>query len=130
MSGPMILTIASCISATIAARSAMSVSSSVVLVPRRSIRLDRTCYSFSATAADSDASAAWEAYLRQIIVEDFADFRPSLVFVPGEDNHLEALPEGFDVLAWFLRDPDFAAQWAHYRAAGRADDFLVYERFR
>ena len=82
------------------------------------------------TPADGDdRAAAWEPYLRQSMVEDIARFQPSLVFVPDEDTNLQALPEDFDVLAWFLRDPDFAEQWAHYRAAGRADDFLVYERF-
>jgi len=69
----------------------------------------------------------WEAPFRQAMAEDLASFKPPLVFVQTEQ--LPGLPLHFDVLAWLLRDPRFAAQWGHYRADGVADRyFAVYRR--
>jgi hypothetical protein len=69
----------------------------------------------------------WEAPFRQAIADDLASFKPPLIFVQTEQ--LPGLPLHFDVLAWLLRDPRFAAQWAHYRADGVADRyFAVFRR--
>ncbi len=81
----------------------------------------------AAGIADHPATK-WEPFLRDALVEDIGHWQPVLIFVPDEDTALEGLPEGFDVLGWFLQDAGFAAEWQNYRAAGRADDFLVYER--
>jgi hypothetical protein len=73
------------------------------------------------------ATSRWEAPFRQAVAEDLASFKPPLIFVQTEQ--LPGLPRHFDVLAWLLRDPRFAAQWAHYRADGVADRFFgVYRR--
>jgi hypothetical protein len=69
----------------------------------------------------------WEAPFRQAVAEDMATLKPSLIFVQTEQ--LPGLPLHFNVLAWLLRDPRFAAQWAQYRAEGIADRyFVVYRR--
>jgi hypothetical protein len=72
-------------------------------------------------------TSRWEAPFRQVVADDLASFKPALIFVQTEQ--LPGLPRNFDVLAWLLRDPRFAAQWAHYRADGTADRFFaVYRR--
>jgi hypothetical protein len=70
----------------------------------------------------------WEAPFRQAVAEDMARFKPPLVFVQTEQ--LPGLPLHFDVLAWLLRDPQFAAQWAQYRADGVADRYFAVFRRR
>jgi hypothetical protein len=69
----------------------------------------------------------WEAYLRRGVAEDMARFRPAVVFIPPEGTDY-SLPRGFSILEWLLRDPDFAAEWSHYRPAGKANAFRVYRR--
>jgi hypothetical protein len=71
-------------------------------------------------------TSRWEAPFRQAVADDMASFKPPLIFVQTEQ--LPGLPRHFDVLAWLLRDPRFAAQWAHYRADGIADRY--FEVFR
>jgi hypothetical protein len=69
----------------------------------------------------------WEAPFRRAVAEDLASFRPPLIFVQTEQ--LPGLPRHFDVLAWLLRDPRFAAQWAQYLPDGTADRyFAVFRR--
>jgi hypothetical protein len=69
----------------------------------------------------------WEAPFRQAVAEDLASFKPPLIFVQTEQ--LPGLPVHFDVLAWLLRDPRFAALWAQYRPDGTADRyFAVFRR--
>jgi hypothetical protein len=69
----------------------------------------------------------WEAPFRQAVAEDLASFKPPLIFVQTEQ--LPGLPLHFDVLAWLLRDPRFAALWARYRQDGTADRyFAVFRR--
>jgi hypothetical protein len=73
------------------------------------------------------ATSRWEAPFRQAVADDLASFKPPLIFVQTEQ--LPGLPRHFDVLAWLLRDPRFAKQWASYRQDGVADRyFAVYRR--
>jgi hypothetical protein len=66
----------------------------------------------------------WEAPFRQWIDADMRRYNPALVFVPPNGD--QALPRGFDVLAWLLRDPAFASIWSHYHADGTRDGFRVF----
>jgi len=72
--------------------------------------------------------ARWEASMRSHLVSDIKRNKPSIIFVPGNTYQAQGLPEGFDILEWLLRDPDFVAAWSRYRASGRTPKFLVYER--
>jgi hypothetical protein len=67
-----------------------------------------------------------ERGFRRAIVEDISSYRPRLVFVPNIADY--AMPAGFDMLRWFLRDPAFAQEWRRYRASGTVGYFEVYER--
>jgi len=66
----------------------------------------------------------WEAPFRQWIDADMRRYNPVLVFVPPDGD--QALPPGFNVLAWLLRDPEFASIWAHYRPDGTRDGFRMF----
>ncbi len=32
------------------------------------------------------------------------------------------------MLSWFLRSPEFAAEWSHYQRETEVDNFVVYKR--
>ncbi len=66
----------------------------------------------------------WEGVFRGWIDADLLRYRPAVVFIPP--NGPEATPPGFDVLAWLLRDPKFAAIWSHYRQDGTRDTFRLF----
>jgi hypothetical protein len=66
----------------------------------------------------------WEAPFRQWIDADMRRYKPVLVFVPPDGD--QALPPAFNVLAWLLRDPEFASIWAHYRPDGTRDGFQMF----
>jgi len=73
-------------------------------------------------------SEKWKAYLRHSVTADMSHFQPSIVFVPDAEIPDQGLPPGFNTLEWFLRDADFAQEWAHYRPSGKANNYLVYLR--
>lgn len=72
--------------------------------------------------------AQWQ---RANTAADLATWKPSLVLVerctlPNRCQAIENL--NFDILAWFLQSPDFAAQWSHYRRTGGNPQYDVYTR--
>jgi hypothetical protein len=75
-------------------------------------------------AAQHGAPSPWDSVFRTWIDQDMRRYRPVLVFIPPPGA--QALPPGFDVLAWLLRDPDFAAIWAHYHEVGTRDGFRMF----
>lgn len=77
------------------------------------------------SAAEGRASR-FEPIFRGAVVEDIVKYHPSVIFVPLFRD--QALPPDFDELGWFLRDPGFAREWAHYKRTGTADRYAVYER--
>jgi hypothetical protein len=70
-------------------------------------------------------AARWERVYRREIVEDMRRYRPSLVMVPIVNT--QALPNGFSILAWLLRDPDFTSIWGSYVRRGDVDDLAVFQ---
>jgi len=66
----------------------------------------------------------WESVYRGWIDADMRRFRPALVFVPPVGP--QAMPRDFDVLAWLLRDPAFAAVWSHYHEVGVRDGLRMF----
>jgi hypothetical protein len=66
------------------------------------------------------------------VASDLHTFAPSIVFVehcnpsPHPCFALEDLT--FDTLAWFQRNPAFAAEWRNYHLQQSAEDFDVYAR--
>jgi hypothetical protein len=73
------------------------------------------------------------AMQRNDTAEDLRDWKPALVVVKhchttDSCQGLEHLD--FDTLAWFLKSPGFAAEWANYRQQTSQGDFDVYTRIR
>jgi hypothetical protein len=75
-------------------------------------------------AAQRGRPSPWERPFRDWINDDMRRYRPPLVFIPP--NGPTAMPPDFDVLAWLLRDPGFAAIWSRYHQVGTPDGFRMF----
>jgi len=68
----------------------------------------------------------------QFMTEDLQRWQPALVLVERcqkPDVHCQLLEDrDDDLLAWFLRDPAFAATWRHYTFTGSRGPFDAYTR--
>ena len=63
--------------------------------------------------------------------QDLNYWQPTVVLVERCDlDHPCQGIEGkeFDMLSWFLRSPEFAAEWSHYQRETEVDNFVVYKR--
>jgi hypothetical protein len=71
-----------------------------------------------------------EALQHRFMVEDLSRWHPQLVLVERcqqADVHCQVLEDRHDdLLAWFLRDPAFAAVWKNYRYQGSRGAFDAY----
>jgi hypothetical protein len=75
-------------------------------------------------AARLGQASKWESTFREWINADLRHYRPALVFVRVKGD--QALPPDFDVLAWLLRDPQFASIWTQYRQDGVRDGYRMF----
>ncbi len=69
------------------------------------------------------------ALQREQSAEDLNYWKPSLVLIQRctVETPCQAMGDkDFDMLAWFLQSPDFAAAWSHYRKQATAGNFDVY----
>ncbi len=76
-----------------------------------------------------------EQLQRADVAADLRTRQPAVVLVPRckstPDEPCQGLyGKSFDILAWFLQSPDFAAAWAPYRHLAGDDDFDAYARTR
>lgn len=65
--------------------------------------------------------------------EDFERWRPTVVIVKKCSESTPCYGMGnmtFDPLTWFLKSPEFGAEWAHYRLQKSHDNYDVYTRLR
>jgi len=79
----------------------------------------------------AEVVAKLAALQRSETTEDFQRWKPAVVIVRQYQNsELRQNPNklDFDPLAWFLRSPQFAAEWANYRLKTRHGDYDVYTR--
>jgi hypothetical protein len=69
-----------------------------------------------------------ERIVYQGVVAGLTHEHPALVLVEqaGREGGFHGLP--FDYLAYFTRDPAFAAEWSHYRLLTRIDGVGIYRR--
>jgi hypothetical protein len=81
-----------------------------------------------AQAEQRGVTSDWDGTFRTWIREDLQRYKPALIFVPLGGQ--QALPPDFDVLAWLLRDPGFAAIWSHYHQDGVRDGMRMFRAFR
>jgi hypothetical protein len=74
--------------------------------------------------------AALDALQHRWMVEDLSRWRPQLILVDrcqSPQIHCQELEDRHDnLLAWFLRDPAFAALWTHYAYTGTRGAFDAY----
>lgn len=71
--------------------------------------------------------------LMQMICEDFAKYKPQLVFVDISKHKPYITAADFDYLPYFLADPQFKASWRHYHYLTTLEKdnlyhFAVYQR--
>jgi hypothetical protein len=63
--------------------------------------------------------------------EDLNRWQPSLIIVKrcSLQDPCQAIENpDFDILAWFLKSPDFAAAWSHYKRQSESPQYEVYVR--
>jgi hypothetical protein len=68
-----------------------------------------------------------ESYVFQTVAEDFAAAPPAAVVVDTQPG-IPFCGEEFDFIAYFIRNPAFAAAWSHYRLAADWDRYKLYAR--
>lgn len=77
--------------------------------------------------------AALSTLQRTESAEDLGYFKPAIVLV--QHCTIEKPCQGiegknFDMLAWFMKSPEFAAQWAHYQPMSSVEHFDAYRRVK
>lgn len=79
------------------------------------------------TERDRARASALRQILIGLILRDMRHYTPDVIAV---DRNLDkqALPAGFDILAWFLSDPAFRKAWEEYRLVTQAPGWDFYER--
>ena len=65
---------------------------------------------------------------RSIVVEDFLTNKPAIVFIDNSRALLGIGKAGFDFLAYFTSDPEFAAIWKNYRQVDPINSYGVFLR--
>jgi hypothetical protein len=80
-----------------------------------------------AKAADKSVAATVRSRAIAVAVEDLEHYRPDVV---GVDRNAvkQALPEDFDVLAFYLSDPGFRQAWSAYRLTTSIPGWDLYTR--
>lgn len=80
---------------------------------------------------NSEEMQLLESTQRTDTAQDLAYYRPTLILV---DHCTQSHPCGgiegkeFDILAWFLESPEFAAEWSHYQRQSSDPSVDVYTR--
>jgi hypothetical protein len=76
---------------------------------------------------DRVRAAALRKVLIGLVLQDVRHYQPDVIAVDRNADK-QALPDGFDILAWFLTDPAFRRVWADYRLVSQAPGWDFYER--
>jgi len=69
-----------------------------------------------------------ERVMDQAVVEDFAKYKPPLVIIDKIAGINRCGGKDFDLLEYFLSQPQFAAEMAHYDFLMQYDRYLIYKR--
>lgn len=81
------------------------------------------------TGSERDRARATQ--LRQVLIgltlQDIRHYQPDIIAVDRNVDK-QALPDDFDVLAWYLTDPAFRRAWAGYRLVKQAPGWDFYAR--
>jgi hypothetical protein len=84
----------------------------------------------SISAADRRRIEKIKRFVLESVIEDFRRGKPDLVMVDVRANKPYFDGISFDYLAYFKKDPRFAAIWSHYRLASTMKGFEYYRRRR
>lgn len=76
---------------------------------------------------DRQRAAVLRQVLIGLILADLRHYRPDIIAVDRNTDR-QALPDNFDILAYFLADPSFREAWSRYELVERAAGWDFYER--
>jgi hypothetical protein len=69
-----------------------------------------------------------ERALDQAVIEDFAKYKPPLVIIDKIAGISRCGGKDFDLLEYFLHQPQFAEEMAHYDFLMQYDRYIIYKR--
>jgi len=88
----------------------------------------RTCPADGQRYHDIATMSATEAFVFRTVAADFAAAPPAAVIVDRYPGIPDCNNVAFDFIAYFSRDPRFAATWSHYRLAAERGRFRLFTR--
>ena len=88
----------------------------------------RTCPADGRRYHDIASMSASEAFVFRTVAADFAAAPPAAVIVDRYPGIPDCNNQAFDFIAYFSRDPLFAATWSHYRLAAELGRFRLFTR--
>jgi hypothetical protein len=69
-----------------------------------------------------------ERAMVQAVIEDFAKYKPPVVIIDKVAGIDYCGGKSFDLLEYFLREPAFAEEMAHYDLLTQYDRYIIYQR--
>ncbi|WP_237180637.1 hypothetical protein [Roseomonas haemaphysalidis] len=71
-----------------------------------------------------------ERYLFEGVAQDFTEHPPAAVLVARDAGISWCANQPFDMVAYFTRQPRFAAMWRQYRQTGEIEGYMLFERIQ
>jgi hypothetical protein len=71
-----------------------------------------------------------ERYLFDGVAQDFTEHPPAAVLVARDAGISWCANQPFDMIAYFTRQPRFAAMWRQYRQTGEIEGYMLFERIQ
>ncbi len=79
------------------------------------------------TVTDREKAKFLQPWLIQSLNTDIENLKPDVIVV-DESQHKQSLPEGFDILTYFLKDDGFRRLWEHYTLQTSITGYDIYKR--
>lgn len=76
---------------------------------------------------EATSAESYSDRLRDMLREDLARYRPSLVLIDERAGQF-GLPPGYSILGFLKDDPGFSRAWREYRMVGRSRDYTIHLR--
>ncbi len=88
----------------------------------------RTCPADGARFRAPAQMGPAERYLFDGVAQDFTEHPPAAVLVARDAGIPWCANQPFDMIAYFTRQPRFAAMWRQYRQTGEIEGYMLFER--
>lgn len=88
----------------------------------------RTCPADGARFRAPSQMGPAERYLFDGVAQDFTEHPPAAVLVARDAGIPWCANQPFDMIAYFTRQPRFAAMWRQYRQTGEIEGYMLFER--